>query len=329
MDLHLAGEDDLVERACPDAVDGARDGVLVVLGRHRARDPRGDGRIGVQVGQRRLGQARHARLEAGQELLGVVVGLRDGRERQAHVAAPARQRDAGHVQRRGRVALPVRRRAAVGGEGEASDGDRPAAARAVGRVADGPGGQRAPAARHRREAVGPAGVQGRCRAQRGQRGPVAVGLLQAEPRLARTPRRDGHRGGVDVARHRHRDRGHHAPLPRATGLAHGGLQMAAQPSTVMRREAQARAAGGRRRHRPESKGLLSPGSGNRGTATGVPPVEPSTRDHHRPRRRCSRQPSSVPEEARRAPHRPVPLRRGRRRDRGARRARRRLRRPPV
>ena len=78
VDLHLTGQDDLLQRAGADALDGARDGRLVVLGRHRPDDAVAPSGIGVQQRERRDPQLGQARLEAVEQALGVVPGARGG-----------------------------------------------------------------------------------------------------------------------------------------------------------------------------------------------------------------------------------------------------------
>jgi hypothetical protein len=104
------------------------------------------------------------------------------------------------------------RRASVGREGEASDGHRAAVLpRRVGH-------QPPPARGDAPEAPGAAIVERGRATDRGQRETIAIGVLEAEPVLARAPRGDRHRGGVHGGRERHRD-GHQA-LARAPGAAH-------------------------------------------------------------------------------------------------------------
>ena len=56
VDLHLAREDDLVQRPGADALDRPRHRGLVVLGRHRADHAVAPGRVGVEQRQRRAAQ---------------------------------------------------------------------------------------------------------------------------------------------------------------------------------------------------------------------------------------------------------------------------------
>ena len=234
MHLHLAREDDLVQRPRPDALDRAGHGGLVVLGRHRADHAVAPGRIGVQQRQRRAAQLRSALDEPGTERLGVVVGGGDRGQRERHLLAAARQRDLGQVQRRGLEAGPRRRRAAIGSEGEAADRHRPRVlARRVGQ-------ELAPARGDASEAPGAARVERGGATDRGQGEAVAVGVLEAEPVLARAARGDGHRGRVHRGRERHRDR--HQALARAPRAAHALAGARAQTLAVA--VAQQRAAHG-------------------------------------------------------------------------------------
>jgi hypothetical protein len=183
-----------------------------VLGRHRADHAVAAGRIGVEQRQRRAAQGPRALEQPRGDRVGVVVGGDDRRQRQRHALAAARERHLGHVQRRGMEAGPVRGAATVRGEGEAADGHRPAVlARSVGQ-------QLAPARRDACEAPGAAVVERRRASDRGEGEAIAIGMLEAEPVLARSPRRRGHRGRVDVGPEGHRDR--HQALARAPRPAH-------------------------------------------------------------------------------------------------------------
>ena len=93
LDGHLAREHDLLERARADALDGARDGRLVVLGRRDGVDPEAAGGRRVEQRQRREPQRRGAGAQALGELLRHVVRRRERGEREPDVVAAARQRD--------------------------------------------------------------------------------------------------------------------------------------------------------------------------------------------------------------------------------------------
>ena len=195
VDLHLAREDDLVQRSGADALDGSRDRGLVVLGRHRADHAIAPGRGGVEQRQRRAAQrlgaleqpARRARRDRRRE--------RRRRPASASPRSPRRaQRHLGHVQRGGLEARPVRRRAAVGREGEASDGHRRRRPRRrrVGHAAPASARRRARSARRRgrrarpRDRPWPA-RNGRDRGARSRTSPRPGGARRPPPRWG--PRR--------------------------------------------------------------------------------------------------------------------------------------------
>jgi hypothetical protein len=142
----------------------------------------------------------------------------------------------------------VRRAAAVRGEGEAADRDRAGRAGAVGRVAQRAGRQRAPGPGDGGEAVGPRRLERRDAAERPQRRAVAVGLLQAEPRLAGAPRRHDDRGRVDVAAQRDGDPGQRLALARAPRAADRLAQPAEQALTIGGRQREPRGGEGRGGH---------------------------------------------------------------------------------
>ena len=249
--VDLPSQDDLVERAGADALDGARDRLLVVLGRHRAGDVEAPGGVRVQQRQRRLAQSGGAGLEPREHPLGVVVGREERGERQAHLLPTPGERDLGHVQRRRRKPPPVRRGAALGCEGEASDGDRAGRAEAVGRVALGRPGEGAPRPRHRGEALRPARVERLHAPERAQGGAVAVGLLYAEPRLFVDARRDRDRDRIHIATQLDRDRRQHLARRRAPRTPDRRLEAPEQPRAVRRGQPEAPCAEAGGGHRPE------------------------------------------------------------------------------
>ena len=195
----LAGEHDLLERARADPLDRARDGRLVVLGRRDATRsgsaPRAPGRAAAAARSR--SSARRA-LDARER---APRARRRASASTATVSRTSRPRRAsassGTMQVGGAEAGPVRRGGAVGREREAADGDQPRAGRAVGRVGDGRRRRaRATRAATAREAVRPARLEPRDAAERGERRAVAVGLLEAEPGVARrAARRTRRRSG--------------------------------------------------------------------------------------------------------------------------------------
>ena len=192
VDLDLAREDDLVQRPGADALDRPRHRGLVVLGRHRADHAVAPGRVGVEQRQRRAAQRRGA-LE--QRARRARRRRRRGRRRRPASASPAR---------RGAPA-PPRARAATRAR------SRPNAASC--RRRERRRSRRRPRARRPRPARRPAArASARRRARsarrrgrrarrrdptRGQGEAVAIGVLEAEPVLARAARGDGHRGRVD------------------------------------------------------------------------------------------------------------------------------------
>ena len=207
--LHFAGEHDLVQRPRPDALDAARDGALVVLGRHRALDRERADRVRIQSGSSAAASS--------------VARRACSRSRTASASSPART-SAATVRR----SSPPRRASAISGtcsdagakprqcasrrprrrEGEAADGDEAAAGAGVGRVAVRRRAEGAPATRRRaRSAPGRAPrAPSRSRARRAPRrhGRAARGRTTARPlpgarrppptdrrraRAARSPRR--------------------------------------------------------------------------------------------------------------------------------------------
>ena len=270
--LDLAGEDDLAQRAGADALDRARDGLLVVARRHGGHDPDAAGGVGVQQWQRRLAQPGRARLEAAQELVGDVVRPRDGGEGEADLVAPAVQRDLGHVQRGRREPRPVRGVAARVGEGEAAHGDGTGPARPARVVAGGAHDELAPARRDRGEAPRPRGLEDVGRAQRGQRGPGPRRLLEGEPRLVAPARGDAHGRRVDVGGHGDGDRGQRAARTRPPRPPHGLPQAGGEAVAVGRPQGEPAAAGGAQRHRCECTAGARPAGRRRRCRPGPPPT---------------------------------------------------------
>ena len=182
--LHLPREHDLLERARADPLDGARDRALVVLGRHRRDDAIAAGRRGVEQRQRHAGaQLGEPRVDPLEQLIGRVVGRRARGDGQPHVLATARERDLRHVQRGGREALPLR--AAPRRPARTRSRRRRRVRRPTGRPADRrtrPPRARAIRARPRRSGRVPTRAPAHA-AESGERRAVAVGLLEAEPRL--------------------------------------------------------------------------------------------------------------------------------------------------
>ena len=197
VDGDLARQHDLVERAATDPLDRARDRLDIVLGRGDAGDPEAPGRRGVEQRQRIVAQPRHASGHPLRELLGHVVGRGERRDGQADLAVAARERDLRHDERAGAEAGPVRRRAAVGGEREAADRHEPGAGRPAVLTRDRAARELAPGCGDHGEAVGPARFEPAHRAERGDRGAAARGLLVGEPVLLGRPRGEHDRARVD------------------------------------------------------------------------------------------------------------------------------------
>ncbi len=199
MDLDLARQHDLLELAGADPLHCPRHRLLVVRRRHRAEDLVVPRRRRVEQRQRRraeLGEPpRDPRLEISHDVVRRDLDVHG----QSHAVAAACQRELGHHQRRRCEPLPPRRAAAVGCEREAAKRDQTRAGRPVRSVREGGCGHRRPAPRHRPEPVGAACLELPHRPERGHRAPVAVGLLEAEPRFAPAPRGDRNRGRVDPA----------------------------------------------------------------------------------------------------------------------------------
>jgi hypothetical protein len=227
MDGDLAREHDLLEVAGADPLDRARDRGLVVLRRSDRRDAELPGGGRVEQRQRRVAQLAHAPLEPGDQLLGDVVGRGQRGEGEPHVGAAAGQRQLRDHEVGGLEAGPVRRRAAVVGEREAADGHEPGAGRAVRRVGLGRARERAPGGRGAREAIGAATLDPVHAAQRGECGARAVGLLEAEPRLAVATRCEDGGAGVDRRGDRHGHGDQHL-APAAARAPDGALAALAQ-----------------------------------------------------------------------------------------------------
>ena len=256
VDGDLAGEHDLLERARADALDGAGDGLLVVLGRGDARDPEAPGGRGIEQRQRPLAQPGGARRDAVRELLGHVVGRGERRQREADLAVAARQRDLGDHELTGAEARPVRRGAALGREGEAADRDQAGARRPVGRARDRAAGERAPGRGDLGEAPRARRLEPAHGAERRQRRAAAIGLLEAEPVLAR-PRARRRRPRWDRPQDRRPRSARRAPPRRRAGRGGPRARSGAQLGARLRVERE-RAAGGRDpdAHRPNQSRTL-------------------------------------------------------------------------
>ena len=151
VDGDLAGEDDLLERAGADALDGAGDGGLVVLGRgdgvDRGSGRRAPGRAAAAASRRSAGGAGG---EPRGELLGDVVRRGERGERRAgRRRRGGRARPPGRSGRRRRSRPSAARGRRPGRTRTRRRATRPAPGRAVGRVGDGARGELAPGARRR------------------------------------------------------------------------------------------------------------------------------------------------------------------------------------
>ncbi len=188
--LDLPREHDLAHAAGPDQLDCAGDGLLVVLGGHRAEDLVAARRGRVEQRQGLLAKLREPSQQPVQQLFGVVVRLHERAQRERderHTASlAAREAHLRHHQARGGERPPVRRRAAIRREAETADGERTGRVGAVGGVRERAPGQLPPARRELRETVRTGRAQLERLAQGAQRPRTAIGLLEDEPGLART-----------------------------------------------------------------------------------------------------------------------------------------------
>ena len=182
-----------------------------------------------------------APLRAGDELVGEVVRRGEHGDGEPHVAPAAGDRHLRHGQLAGREARPVRRGATLGGEREAAHRDQPGAGRPVRRVGLGGAGQPPPGAGELGEPARAGRAQAGDRADGGQRGSVAVGLLEAEPRLAGPARREGDGARVDVRGEPQADAGEHI-LPAPARAPHGPLAAGAERGAHVAGKCHARAA---------------------------------------------------------------------------------------
>ena len=201
VDGDLAREHDLLEVARADALDGAGDGRLVVLRRRDRLDVEAPGGRGVEQRQRRRRAARR-RAPRGARPPGR--DRRRARRRRPASARPTppRRAIATSGTTRSPAAKPCQCGAAPpsGANAKPPTATSPAPAGPSGVARLGVRGQLAPRRRGVGEAPRAARADRAHAAQRGQRGAVAVGLLEAEPRLARAARGEHDRAGVGRAR---------------------------------------------------------------------------------------------------------------------------------
>ena len=255
----LAGEHDLLEGAGADPLDRAGDGGLVVLGR-RGRGDDGSGRRApgrAAAGARSRSSARRRSTRATSSS-----GTSSGAARTLTVRRTSRPRRAsessGTIRSAAPKPLPVRRARAVGGEGEAAEGDQAGAGRAVGDVADGAAGEPPPGGGDRaRSGPGRGPPGGRC--SRGRRSRRRRG--RAAPGTPTRPRGAGRRTRPRAGRPRGR-RAWSAPAatpspdaPRTAHRALTALQQLRAGRAVQRKPA----IGGPRLHAvTESRGTGGP-----------------------------------------------------------------------
>ena len=270
----LAREHDLLEGAGADALDGARDRLLEVLGRRAEATARALGRVRVQQRQRALDEPDRRPLGA---LERAARPCRRARVRRR--PSGARPRPGGRGRPRGRCseaggeAAPVRRRAAVVRRTRTPRGDQARAGAA--RRARRPRPREARSRQRRATSAkrsGPARLDRAHRAERGHGGAVAVGLLEAPVRLAGAPGRHHERARVRARRHPDGQRGERpAVAPRAPDRP---LEAPEQHLPVaVRQDDAARAAARRDGHDPH------------GRAAARSAARPGrTAHHHRPHR---------------------------------------------
>jgi hypothetical protein len=247
VDLDLAGEHDLVQATGPDALDGAGDRGLVVLGRHRADDAEAPDRIGVehrqggrprppQLSRRRSMRARRSSAVTSGVASALSVSRTSSPRRAIDASGPparrARSPTTAASRRRGRRRRSRRRRPGPsprGPSGASLSASRPGRASAARRRGSGRG------RRSRAYARSPA-RRGRCGRGRAARGRTTT----------RRPA-GGEDGGRGIERRveRHRDRGEDLTPGRARA-PDGRLQ----PCVESRRDA---GDGGRRHRSSESR----------------------------------------------------------------------------
>ena len=191
MGAHLAGEHDLLQLPGADALDSSLDGMFVVRRRRRAGDLRALHRI--RVDQRHGGRLELRRaLERAVEPVGAVV-VHDDRDGHPRLAAVARERQLWQHERAGRQRGPLRGRAAVICEGEATHEHGTGGSRAVGVepriVGHGTAGKVAHPHADLAKAAGTARFQRGRAAQPRQHEAVTVGLLEAEEAVVGTATR--------------------------------------------------------------------------------------------------------------------------------------------
>ena len=247
VDGDLAGQHDLLERARADPLDRALDGGLVVLGRRDARDPEAPGGRRVEQRQLRRAQAGEPRLDPRDD----VVGRSSGAASAATVSRTSRPRRASATS--GTTSPPGPNPAQCGAVGAAAGRTGSRRRRRARRRAARRAGRRPPRRRSRRhdsatELKRSAPASSRTTAPSvASAARVAVGLLEAEPVVARAAR--GEDDGARVDRRVDAD-GQRGDDRRVRAGAHAGRHA---------RSAAATPPGPRRRARSRGRGCACRG----------------------------------------------------------------------
>ena len=249
VDLHLAREHDLLQRARADALDGARDRGLVVLGRGARRDDVAPDRIGVEQRQRRRAQLARDGRSTPASSPSAVSSAWTSAATVSWTSSPVRARDtSGTCSEAGAKPAQCGLSPPSGANAKPPVAIRPAPRPSAPSLSAAAASARQRAATSSKR-CGPLRLERDDAAQRGHRGAVALGLLDAEPRLAGAPRGEHDRGRIDVVRDGHGHRGEHAAA-RAAGAARaldGLLEALAQALAIARVQRERRGAGLRRR----------------------------------------------------------------------------------
>ena len=196
--VDLACEHDLLEPARRDQLDRAGNRGLVVLGRDGASDQRALRRMRVEQRQRSLDERCEPLLDQPLEPVGAVAGTRERRNRAPELLAAASNRDLG-----ARRAMPRGKADHCSALAPSSAKAKPPAA--ISPPPGGPGGGSAQAfaasvrqrAAARWKRLGPRSSIVIAAPSTGQRRAVALGLLEADPRLARAARGEDDRARID------------------------------------------------------------------------------------------------------------------------------------
>ncbi len=185
--------------------------------RHRAEHPIGPGRRRVEQRQRRRRKLAQTRTDPRTQIIQRVVGSDLHVHRQGDPRTAPGQRDLGDDHRGRGEPLPSGRPASVSGKPEAPDRHEPGSGRPVQSVGQGIRGNRRPSPGNLTKPAGASCLDRPHAPDPRHRIPVAVGLLEAEPRLARASRGHPDRCRIDPRRDRSSDAGQHrrAGPPRA------------------------------------------------------------------------------------------------------------------